>query len=69
MTTSTVVELIVVVVPFTVRFPVIVVFPVTVSPSSIVIKVESDDDKVVAAFTLSNGSQLGSSQGDTLFYF
>jgi len=30
---------------------------------------KADPDKVVAAFTLSNGSQLGSSQGDTLFYF
>jgi hypothetical protein len=30
---------------------------------------KADPDKVVAAFTLSNGSQLGSSQGDTLFFF
>jgi len=30
---------------------------------------KADPDKVVAAFTLSNGSQLGSSQGDTLYYF
>ena len=30
---------------------------------------KADPDKVVAQFTLSNGSQLGSSQGDTLFFF
>ena len=30
---------------------------------------KADPDKVVAAFTLANGSQLGSSQGDTLFFF
>ena len=47
MTTSTVVELIVVVDPFTVKFPVIVVLPVTVKPSSIVIKDESVDERVV----------------------
>ena len=30
---------------------------------------KADPDKIVAAFTLANGSQLGSSQGDTLFFF
>ena len=30
---------------------------------------KADPDKVVAAFTLSNGSQLGASAGDTLFFF
>ena len=30
---------------------------------------KADPDKVVAAFTLSNGSQLGSSLGNTLFFF
>ena len=30
---------------------------------------KADPDKVVAQFTLANGSQLGSSQGDTLFFF
>jgi len=30
---------------------------------------KADPDKVVAAFTLSNGSVLGSSLGDTLFFF
>jgi hypothetical protein len=30
---------------------------------------KADPDKVVAAFTLANGSTLGSSQGDTLFFF
>ena len=30
---------------------------------------KADPDKVVASFTLANGSQLGSSQGSTLFYF
>ena len=30
---------------------------------------KADPDKVVASFTLANGSQLGSSQGDTLFFF
>ena len=30
---------------------------------------KADPDKVVASFTLANGSQLGSTQGDTLFYF
>ena len=30
---------------------------------------KADPDKVVASFTLSNGSQLGSSQGNTLFFF
>jgi len=30
---------------------------------------KADPDKVVAAFTLANGTQLGSSQGDTLFFF
>src|SRR6056300_1021293 len=45
--TSIVDEFTVVVVPFTVKFPVIVVLPVTVSPSSIVIKDESVDERVV----------------------
>src|SRR6056300_1747096 len=45
--TSIVDELTVVVVPLTVKLPVIVVLPVTVRPSSIVIKDESVDDKVV----------------------
>src|SRR6056300_1641525 len=44
---SIVVEFTVVVVPFTVKFPVIVVLPVTVKPSSIVIKDESVDERVV----------------------
>ena len=30
---------------------------------------KADPDKVVAQFTLANGSQLGSSQGNTLFFF
>lgn len=30
---------------------------------------KADPDKIVAAFTLSNGSQLGASAGDTLFFF
>jgi hypothetical protein len=30
---------------------------------------KADPDKVVAAFTLANGSQLGASAGDTLFFF
>ena len=30
---------------------------------------KADPEKVVAQFTLANGSQLGSSQGDTLFFF
>ena len=30
---------------------------------------KADPDKVVASFTLANGSQLGSSQGNTLFFF
>ena len=30
---------------------------------------KDDPDKVVASFTLANGSQLGSSQGNTLFFF
>ena len=30
---------------------------------------KADPDKVVAAFTLENGSQLGASAGDTLFFF
>jgi len=30
---------------------------------------KADPDKIVASFTLSNGSVLGSSQGDTLFFF
>jgi len=30
---------------------------------------KADPDKVVASFTLSNGSQLGSAQGNTLFFF
>ena len=30
---------------------------------------KADPDKIVASFTLANGSQLGSSQGNTLFYF
>ena len=30
---------------------------------------KADPDKVVAAFTLSNGSVLGSAQGNTLFFF
>jgi len=30
---------------------------------------KADPDKVVAAFTLANGSQLGATAGDTLFFF
>ena len=30
---------------------------------------KADPDKVVAQFTLANGTQLGSSQGNTLFFF
>jgi len=30
---------------------------------------KADPDSVVASFTLANGSQLGSSSGDTLFFF
>ena len=30
---------------------------------------KADPDKIVAQFTLANGSQLGSTQGDTLFFF
>jgi len=30
---------------------------------------KADPDKIVASFTLANGSVLGSSQGDTLFFF
>src|SRR6056300_38069 len=45
--TSIVDELTVVVVPLTVKLPVIVVLPVTVNPSSIVIKDESVDERVV----------------------
>jgi hypothetical protein len=30
---------------------------------------KADPDKIVAAFTLANGSQLGASAGDTLFFF
>ena len=30
---------------------------------------KADPDKIVAAFTLSNGSQLGASTGNTLFFF
>ena len=30
---------------------------------------KADPDKVVASFTLNNGSVLGSAQGNTLFFF
>src|SRR6056300_1327123 len=30
---------------------------------------KADPDKIVAAFTLANGSQLGATAGDTLFFF